>query len=791
LRPPRCLYLFDEGSPLNPIRATARNCNCRSRWSLTKRCDDERFQQSLQITIRKFSNDMLENPSSDLTVKDAAARTSGPSDLQSSGSNRQWRNGVLPVYALFALSVSGPMFSRLEQRTSYLATLETVTMVLFIVLWGVVVPGLLLMPLAVLGGRHAPAARRARMWTVGLLVTLLVLGIFSHRFYGGGSGWLTVIVSLAGGLFIARQYERWNWMRSVLTVAALGSVVFPATLFMTFWRVSQRPVVEKTLTAGNPVPVVMVVFDCFCGVSLMGQDRQIDARRYPHFAELAKTSNWYRNCSTVHPRTNRAIPAILTGTLPKDVEAATVQQYPHNLFTFLNATGDYDVTSFEPFTALCPPDKLRDRSPSNLWIHWVTVASIVGKVWLHDVVPADLPFDTPRIPRIWFGLEHAVGVDRQQRQGLIRYGWDIRRDIQLEHFIDCLQDSSRPTFRFGHFALPHFPWDYLPSGRCYHADHGIQRVWGTEGILSEDWTDDEFVVLQAHQQHLLQLGYTDRMVGKCMEQLRATGLFDRCLLIVMADHGISFRQGMSGRLPSERNLADIMSVPLFIKLPGQLEGDTIDMNVQTTDVLPTILDVLKLNAPGSLPGQSVISPDFSEPQTKWFTDDRTEYRVESAFEARHQVLIEQLAKFGTGEDPLSIYRIGPHSELLGRGIGTLESIGTSKIEIRPVNFSSEVEYVPGDGSRLVPVFLEAKLDAQAPLPAQFAIAINDTIWGTTQTYRVSYLQRYWRVMLPESSLVTGMNRVRVFQIMETPQGVSLAECKIGRADKEPELPPEQ
>ena len=39
----------------------------------------------------------------------------------------------------------------------------------------------------------------------------------------------------------------------------------------------------------------------------------------------------------------------------------------------------------------------------------------------------------------------------------------------------------------------------------------------------------------------LQVGYTDRLVGRILERLRQAGLFDRAMVVVTADHGVSFR----------------------------------------------------------------------------------------------------------------------------------------------------------------------------------------------------------------------------------------------------------
>jgi hypothetical protein len=697
---------------------------------------------------------------------------------------------ILHVYAAFAMALAAPMYGRLEQRTPYLVTLETVTIFAFVLVWSVVAPGLVLLALAGLRRLSPRAGEIALPSVLGVLTTLILLGILGQRVYGGGLGWITLLASIAGGVFVARGYRRWTWLHSILTFVAVGSVLFPVSLIWVFLRDSARPVVKVELTAETPVPVVMVVFDCFCGVSLMGQNRRIDVHRYPHFAELANTCNWYRNCSAVHPRTLRAIPAILSGALSAETQSATIKEYPQNLFTLLKATGRYELTSFEPFTLLCPPDRQRDRPKSNPWLQWITVSRTVGLVILHDMVPADLPFDTPLVPRIWFALDHASGADRQQRRGLIRYSWDIGRDEQFRHFMDCIGDSEQLNsdqlnLWFGHFALPHYPWCYLPSGHRYQDDVGLEQVWGTEGKLSEDWADDELAVLQAHQQHLLQEGFTDKLLGELIDRLRRDGLFDRCLLVVMADHGISFRAGLSGRLPTEKNLADVMSVPLFIKLPGQKVGDVVDLNVETTDVLPTILDVLKLTPPTPLPGQSLISPDFVERPVKTFTDDEHVFKIDGQFEARYDILIQQLARFGTGDDPLRIFKIGPHSELLGRRLDELTLADDSTIKVHPVNFEPTFERA---ADNRIPARLQAMIDGQSTLPVQFAVAVNDVIWGTTQTYRARYLQHYWSVMLPESAIQDGRNQFRIFQIEDSPQGLRLSECSIGPSAARPELP---
>ena len=692
-----------------------------------------------------------------------------------------------PVYAMFSLAVSGPMFARLQDRTSFLVSLATTTIFAFIFVWSVLVPGIILLTIHFLKRRSERWAMIAIDSLMAVTSTLLLLETFSHRISGGGFGVVTVIACFVGGYF-GMRLARLRSVRSFLSVAALGSLLFPISLLMVFHRDASRPAISTTLEVGNSVPVVMVVFDCLCGVSLMDQNRMIDVDRYPRFAELAKTSNWYRNCTSVHPRTDRAVPAILTGQFRKSFGSPTVKEHPQNLFTLLNA-GKYDLTAFEPFTSLCPHDKFRDRSDPNLWTQWILVTHAISLVILHDLIPPDIPVETPSVPRAWFGLEHVTHVDTDQRHGVVRYSWDLERDQQFAHFLSCIHETDERNLWFGHFALPHFPWNYLPSGNRYSADSGLDRVWGTEGLFGEHWVDDELPVLQANQKYILQLGYTDLLIGQLIDRLRETNLFDRCLLVVMADHGIAFKKGLSERIPTDKTLAEIMSVPLFIKLPNQQAGDVIDLNVQTTDVLPTVLDVLKLAPPVPVQGRSLIDPEFKELPVKRFTDGERDFEVDASFEGKYQVLAEQLGRFGTGADPLKIYRVGPHSELLGKNVSEVTIQGRSRFQIHPVNYSNVTEF---GNQAIVPVHLQSQITPAPSVnePVDFAIAVNDTIWATTRTYRVSYLRDYWSAMLPESAFLKGENNFRIFQVTSSPAGVALSECSFGVPGRVPMLPME-
>src|SRR5690606_23880074 len=96
--------------------------------------------------------------------------------------------------------------------------------------------------------------------------------------------------------------------------------------------------------------------------------------------------------------------------------------------------------------------------------------------------------------------------------------------------------GGRPGLHVLHSMLPHAPWEYTPSGRSYW--------WlGDRGHVGTRWRADEWTVVQAQQRHLPQRAFVDRLLGEILTQLREVDLYDRCVLIVTADHGMSFRAG--------------------------------------------------------------------------------------------------------------------------------------------------------------------------------------------------------------------------------------------------------
>src|SRR2546426_1607626 len=103
-----------------------------------------------------------------------------------------------------------------------------------------------------------------------------------------------------------------------------------------------------------------------------------------------------------------------------------------------------------------------------------------------------------------------------------------------------------------------------------------------------------------------EIAYADEIIGGLTASLERRGRYDDALIALLSDHG----EGLGDHGEQEHGLflyRETMRVPLILKLPRQLNaGRRIATPVQHIDLVPTILDSLKLPAKPGLRGRSLV-----------------------------------------------------------------------------------------------------------------------------------------------------------------------------------------
>src|SRR5207244_4218853 len=114
-----------------------------------------------------------------------------------------------------------------------------------------------------------------------------------------------------------------------------------------------------------------------------------------------------------------------------------------------------------------------------------------------------------------------------------------------------------------------------------------------------------------------EIAYGDQEFGRFVRELKGRGLYDDAMIVFLADHGEEF-QDHGDWLHGRSVFDELVRVPLVVKFPGRRDaGKRIGQQVRTVDILPTILEEMKLpQFPGIVgtPMQPVIRGGAPEPE---------------------------------------------------------------------------------------------------------------------------------------------------------------------------------
>lgn len=101
----------------------------------------------------------------------------------------------------------------------------------------------------------------------------------------------------------------------------------------------------------------------------------------------------------------------------------------------------------------------------------------------------------------------------------------------------------------------------------------------------------------------------DTRLGELIDTLKRRGIYEDCLLIVTSDHGDEFEDHHPYYYDAHGHslYEELVHTPLIVKLPGQIDaGRRVGQRVSAVDLLPTVADVLSLEAPEGLDGRSLV-----------------------------------------------------------------------------------------------------------------------------------------------------------------------------------------
>lgn len=454
-------------------------------------------------------------------------------------------------------------------------------------------------------------------------------------------------------------------------------------------------------------PVVMVVFDAFPTVSLLNAKGRIDGAHYPTFSRLAADSTWFPYATTSVDETGRAFREIFTSRTSWRFAKPSYAANPNNLFTLLG--GKYRIEDGEESTSFCPKRLCPNVRPQ-------TAESIIDKL-------------------------------------------EAGRPERFAEWVGKINASKRPTFYFKHVLFPHPPWTYLPSGKTYFngpSENAIPRA----GFDSIPW-----LIQQKYQRHLLQVEFADRLIGLMLDKLEATGLYDRSLIIVTADHGESFGRPGEGRNVDKVKAGDIALKPLFVKLPGQRNGRIDRRPVRNLDIAPTVARVARVRPRWRVEGRAMFGPPARRIPRSSVLVGRSGQRIRMTAAVLRRYTAQSLRlKLNLFGRSAGAFGLGPSRGLHGTPAANWPALPASALRAT-IDYPDRYRGVNLD-SPSPPVKVTGRLTGPGSTnPLDIAIAVNGTIEATASAFAPTQgASRIFSALVPETSLRAGANTVQLFAI---------------------------
>lgn len=228
-----------------------------------------------------------------------------------------------------------------------------------------------------------------------------------------------------------------------------------------------------------------------------------------------------------------------------------------------------------------------------------------------------------------------------------------------------------------------------------------------------------------------------------------------------------------------------MAVPLIIKAPRQRVGAVHDGNVETIDILPTIADLLGVELPWSVDGQSALDPTLGERPDKEIA--RFGYsksiRFGSVLEAWPRELDSRMRRTRAGNYADGFFDVGPHVDFMGRSLDELisETIPASSTRVL-LDDPTAFDFVDL-ASEVLPVHITGSLELGGRSSEALAFALNGVVRATATPFIDSNRdpdgKLRFEILVPRDALVSGLNRLVVLGVKEITGVLSYEGLQLG------------
>ncbi|HDP34327.1 MAG TPA: DUF4976 domain-containing protein [Candidatus Hydrogenedentes bacterium] len=187
-------------------------------------------------------------------------------------------------------------------------------------------------------------------------------------------------------------------------------------------------------------------------------------------------------------------------------------------------------------------------------------------------------------------------------------------------FLRDAADNDQPFFMYLAFNAPHDP---RQSPQEYLDMHPVEGIHVPDNFLGEyphkdaigcgrDLRDErlapfpraEYAVRVQRREYYAIISHADAQIGRILDALEATGRADNTFIFFTADHGLAV--GQHGLMGKQNMYEHSMKAPLVVVGPGIPENRRIDAPVYLQDIMPTTIELAKIDIPDHVQFKSLM-----------------------------------------------------------------------------------------------------------------------------------------------------------------------------------------
>ncbi|MEE8367806.1 MAG: sulfatase [Thermoanaerobaculia bacterium] len=168
-----------------------------------------------------------------------------------------------------------------------------------------------------------------------------------------------------------------------------------------------------------------------------------------------------------------------------------------------------------------------------------------------------------------------------------------RSDDTTDLVLTFLKEIEDPYFLWVHYWDPHDRVLLPPAKFMQTVGEGSTLEEGVGAVLSSN-----------RSVYAAEVRFMDSQIGRIFQHLRESGKDDQTMIVVVSDHG----QGLGDHGWGFHRILyqEQIRVPLIIKVPWLDQVDRLLALVRTTDIFPTVLEILGIELPMKVSGKSLL-----------------------------------------------------------------------------------------------------------------------------------------------------------------------------------------